>query len=33
MEDWGGGSGGVVVPGVVEADLGVDVMMGDGFIS
>ena len=32
MEDWEGGSEGVVVPEVVEVDLGVDVMMDDGLI-
>ena len=32
MEDWEGGSGGVVLPEVVEVDLGVDVMVDDGLI-
>ena len=32
MEDWGRGSEGVVVPEVVEVDLGVDVMVDDGLI-
>ena len=32
MEDWEGGSEGVVVPEVVETDLGVDVMVDDGLI-
>ena len=32
MEDWEGGSEGVLVPEVVETDLGVDVMVDDGLI-